>query len=63
MAEPERTLREWVAPNVNESPLCITYPGDEVNTELKTSLIHILPRFHGIDSEDPYKHMTEFHMV
>ncbi|KAJ9542519.1 hypothetical protein OSB04_029025 [Centaurea solstitialis] len=49
MAAPprERTLRQW----------------EEVGTELKTGLIHLLPRFHGLANEDPYKHMTEFHMV
>ncbi|KAJ9538067.1 hypothetical protein OSB04_030800 [Centaurea solstitialis] len=60
---PERTLRQWAAPNVDDTPLCITYPAEEVGTELKTGLIHLLPRFHGLASEDPYKHMTEFHMV
>ncbi|KAI3748435.1 hypothetical protein L6452_11498 [Arctium lappa] len=59
----ERTLREWAAPNVDEQPLCITYPAEEVSAELKTGLIHLLPRFHGLANEDPYKHMTEFHMV
>jgi hypothetical protein len=64
MAEPEeRTLREWAAPNVDEQPLCITYATDEVGVELKTGLIHLLPSFHGLANEDPYKHMTEFHMV
>ncbi|XP_024981754.1 uncharacterized protein LOC112518337 [Cynara cardunculus var. scolymus] len=63
MANPERTLREWAAPNVAEQPLCITYPSEEVSAELKTGLIHLLPRFHGLANEDPYKHMTEFHMV
>ncbi|KAJ9546867.1 hypothetical protein OSB04_019410 [Centaurea solstitialis] len=60
---PERTLRQWAAPNVDDAPLYITYPTDEVGTELKTGLIHLLPRFHGLASEDPYKHITEFHMV
>ncbi|KAI3669357.1 hypothetical protein L6452_40590 [Arctium lappa] len=63
MANPERTLREWATPNVDEQPLCIAYPTEEVSAELKTGLIHLLPRFHGLDNEDPYKHMTEFHMV
>ncbi|XP_024965788.1 uncharacterized protein LOC112505988 [Cynara cardunculus var. scolymus] len=63
MANPERTLREWVAPNVVEQPLCITYPAKEVSAELKTGLIHLLPRFHGLANEDSYKHMAEFHMV
>ncbi|KAJ9535703.1 hypothetical protein OSB04_un001141 [Centaurea solstitialis] len=63
MAVPERTMREWATPNVDAQPLCITYPTDEVSAELKTGLIHLLPHFHGLANEDPYKHMTEFHMV
>ncbi|KAI3759635.1 hypothetical protein L6452_07590 [Arctium lappa] len=63
MVNPESTLREWAAPNVDEQPLYIRYPTEEVSVELKTGLIHLLPRFHGLASEDPYKHMTEFHMV
>ena len=63
MADPERTLREWAAPNVDEQPLCITQATDEVGAELKTGLIHLLPHFHGLPNEDPCKHMTEFHMV
>ena len=55
MANPERTLREWAAPNVDDQPLCITYPTNEVDTELKTGLIHLLPHFHGLANEDPYK--------
>ncbi|RDX95020.1 hypothetical protein CR513_22512, partial [Mucuna pruriens] len=31
--------------------------------ELKSGLIHLLPKFHGLASEDPHKHLKEFHVV
>ncbi|RDY04296.1 hypothetical protein CR513_12016, partial [Mucuna pruriens] len=31
--------------------------------ELKSSLIHLLPKFHGLAGEDPRKHLKEFHVV
>ncbi|RDY07785.1 hypothetical protein CR513_08046, partial [Mucuna pruriens] len=34
-----------------------------VTYELKSDLIHLLPKFHGLVGEDPYKHLKEFHVV
>ncbi|RDX76435.1 hypothetical protein CR513_43577, partial [Mucuna pruriens] len=31
--------------------------------ELKFGLIHLLPKFHGLASKDPHKHLKEFHVV
>ncbi|RDX68750.1 hypothetical protein CR513_52232, partial [Mucuna pruriens] len=31
--------------------------------ELKSGLIHLLSKFHGLIGEDPHKHLKEFHMV
>ncbi|RDY08444.1 hypothetical protein CR513_07326, partial [Mucuna pruriens] len=31
--------------------------------ELKSDLIHLLSKFHGLAGEDPYKHLKEFHVV
>ncbi|XP_027166138.1 uncharacterized protein LOC113766113 [Coffea eugenioides] len=59
----ERTLRELAAPDLNQQPLCITYPTLEVAFELKSGLIHLLPSFHGLPGEDPHKHLKEFHVV
>ena len=58
-----RTIRELAAPNVHYQPLCIQYPQLQVNFELKSGLIHLLPKFHGLASEDPHKHLKEFHVV
>ena len=63
MAGADRTLKELAAPDLNQQPLCITFPALEVAFELKSGLIHLLPTFCGLASEDPYKHLKEFHVV
>ncbi|XP_024036883.1 uncharacterized protein LOC112096899 [Citrus clementina] len=59
----ERTLRELAELDLNQQPLCIQYVDLEVNFELKSGLIHLLPKFHGFAGEDPHKHLKEFHVV
>ena len=53
MANPDRTLKELAAPDVAYQPLCIQYPDLDVDFELKSGLIHLLPKFHGLAGEDP----------
>ncbi|RDX76166.1 hypothetical protein CR513_43870, partial [Mucuna pruriens] len=70
-AEPEqmenndRTLKELATPDVVYQPWCIQYPQLEPaqTYELKSGLIHLLPKFHGLAGEDPHKHLKEFHVV
>ncbi|KAH6780567.1 hypothetical protein C2S52_011804 [Perilla frutescens var. hirtella] len=59
----ERTLCELAVQDVNQPSLCIEYPEMEVDFELKSGLIHLLPKFHGLENEDPHKHLKEFHVV
>ncbi|KAL2337346.1 hypothetical protein Fmac_011792 [Flemingia macrophylla] len=66
MAQPpprERTLRELAAPDFTYESLCIQYANEDVPYELKTGLIHLLPKFNGLSGEDPHKHLKEFHIV
>ncbi|KAF7820815.1 LRR receptor-like serine/threonine-protein kinase EFR [Senna tora] len=56
MAE-EETLRE------HQAPLCIATPTLQALLELKSGLIHLLPKFIGLMNEDPYQHMKKFHVV
>ncbi|KAI9126603.1 hypothetical protein K1719_002199 [Acacia pycnantha] len=42
------TLKELAAPDVNYQTLCIQYPDLAANFELKSGLIHLLPKFHGL---------------
>ncbi|CAN6575411.1 unnamed protein product [Malus baccata var. baccata] len=58
-----RTLRELATPNTDQQPLCTTYPNDEGGCELKSGMIHYLPKFHGFSTEDANKHLMEFHVV
>ena len=51
MAQPppcERTLREMAALDFTYESLCIQYPDEGVPYVLKTGLIHLLPKFHGV---------------
>ncbi|XP_061354844.1 uncharacterized protein LOC133299409 [Gastrolobium bilobum] len=59
-----RTLKQLAAPDANnEQPLCICYANPDVPFELKSRLIHLLPKFHGLVGEDRHKHLKEFHVV
>ncbi|KAL0440701.1 UNVERIFIED_CONTAM: hypothetical protein Sradi_0009000 [Sesamum radiatum] len=45
---PERTINEMTSPDLNQQPLCIEYPTLDVDFELKSGLIHLLPTFRGL---------------
>jgi hypothetical protein len=36
---------------------------NNVNFELKSGFIHLLPIFNGLARKDPHNHLKEFHMV
>ncbi|KAB2612604.1 hypothetical protein D8674_034920 [Pyrus ussuriensis x Pyrus communis] len=57
------TIMVWrlATPNTDQQPLCITYPNAEGGFELKSGMIHYLPKFHGFSTEDANKHLMEFH--
>ncbi|RDY06778.1 hypothetical protein CR513_09185, partial [Mucuna pruriens] len=65
MENNDRTLKELATPDVVYQPWCIQYPPLEPaqSYKLKSSLIHLLPKFHGLAGEDPHKHLKEFHVV
>lgn len=52
-----KTLRQLVAPVMNYNGLCIEYNAVAVPFELKSGLIHLLPKFSGLAGEDPHKHL------
>jgi hypothetical protein len=60
--EQQQTLKELAAPNVENQPLCINIDNN-INFELKSGFIHLLPTFNGLTGEDPHTHLKEFHMV
>ncbi|CAN6725407.1 unnamed protein product [Malus baccata var. baccata] len=68
MAVDNRTIKEFSASGLaNAALLCIQYPrADPVKIdefELKSSLLHHIPKFHGLSMEDPNKHLKEFEVV
>ncbi|CAN6695172.1 unnamed protein product [Malus baccata var. baccata] len=63
-----RTIKELSASGLdNAAPLCIQYPaaarGKTDEFELKSSLLHHIPKYHGLSMEDPNKHLKEFEVV
>ncbi|XP_061355838.1 uncharacterized protein LOC133300333 [Gastrolobium bilobum] len=56
-----RSLRQLTAPDVKYQSFCIRYL--DTGFKLKSGLIHLLPKFHGLAGEDPYKYLKEFHVV
>ena len=63
MDDNNQTLKELATRDVVYQPWCIQYPEIEVSYELKYGLFHLLPKFHGLASEYPHKHLKEFHVV
>ncbi|KAM2175106.1 hypothetical protein ACFX1Q_034544 [Malus domestica] len=68
MAADNRTIKELSALGLaNAAPLCIQYPmaaqGKTNEFELKSSLLHHIPKYHGLSMEDPNKHIKEFEVV
>ncbi|KAM1227522.1 hypothetical protein ACFX2J_006730 [Malus domestica] len=68
MAVDNRTIKELSASRLdNALPLCIQYPRAAQNKtnefELKSSLLHHIPKFHALSMEDPNKHLKEFEVV
>ncbi|RDY14403.1 hypothetical protein CR513_00544, partial [Mucuna pruriens] len=65
MENNNRTLKELATPDVLYQPWCIKYQQLELaqSYELKSGLIHLLPKFHGLASEDPHKHLKEFYGI
>ena len=56
----DQTVRDYYDEPIAETPLCIVYPRLDGAFELKSSLIHLLPTFHGLAKEDPYQHLKDF---
>ncbi|KAM1404978.1 hypothetical protein ACFX2I_013414 [Malus domestica] len=68
MVVDNRTIKELSASGLdNALPLRIQYPRSAQNKtdefELKSNLLHHIPKFHGLSMEDPNKHLKEFEVV
>uniref|UniRef100_A0A2N9HXP6 Retrotransposon gag domain-containing protein n=1 Tax=Fagus sylvatica TaxID=28930 RepID=A0A2N9HXP6_FAGSY len=62
-AIPVRTLRDYLQPTRASTPSCSVFPNVVGNFEMKPGVIQLLPKFHGLDSENPYLHLKEFDEV
>ena len=62
MGDETRTLCELAAPDLTQQPLAVRVPalGEGVNFELKSGIINLLPKFHGLAGEDPIMHLSEW---
>ncbi|KAM0997070.1 hypothetical protein ACFX2C_006992 [Malus domestica] len=65
MAVDNRTIKELSALGLdNVVPLCIQYPmaaqGKTEEFELKSSLLHHIPKYYELSMEDLNKHLKEF---
>ncbi|KAL4381578.1 hypothetical protein AHAS_Ahas04G0147500 [Arachis hypogaea] len=54
------TLKEAGAPDFTLQPFQARQPNLNADFELKTSLINLLPKFHGLPAQDPIKHLRDF---
>ena len=62
-AIPVRTLRDYLQPTKASTPSCIVFPNVVGNFEMKPGVIQLLPKFHGLDYENPHLHLKEFDKV
>lgn len=59
----ECTMRELASPPTNQQPLYITCLNLDIPFKLKSSLIHLFPKFKGLENENPHKRLKEFYVV
>jgi len=45
------------------APSCIVFSPNASHFNFKSSIIQLLPSFHGLDLENPYLHLREFEEV
>ncbi|CAM8934366.1 unnamed protein product [Rhodiola kirilowii] len=56
-------MRGVCAPFIDEEPWCIRLDEDADDIEIKSGVIHHLPKFGGMPDENPLRHLKEFHGV
>ena len=61
--QPIRTLRDYLQPTRSSAPLCIIFSNNANNFNFEPNMISLLPKFHGLDFENPYLHFKEFEEV
>ncbi|MGV7343119.1 hypothetical protein PJI17_30935, partial [Mycobacterium kansasii] len=59
-APPPRTLRDYLQPAGVSTPSCMIFPENIGHMDIKPGVIRLLPKFHGLESEELYLHLKEF---
>ena len=60
----ERPFKDYFSPLANLSTSCIRYPNVAARSfELKLSVLNCLPTFYGLENEDPYNYLNDFHAI
>ena len=60
--QPIRNLKDYLQPTSSASS-CIIFSTNANNFNFKPGMISLLPKFHGLDFENPYLHFKEFEEV
>ncbi|XP_074576258.1 uncharacterized protein LOC141832775 [Curcuma longa] len=63
MAENSKTMKDLAILDDAYQYSCIAYPKLTRDVELRSGLIHLLPKFQGLSGEDLNRHLHEFHIV
>jgi hypothetical protein len=61
--QPIKSLRDYLQPTRSSTPSCVAAPANTDNFDIKRGVVQLLPKFCGLDSENPYMHLKEFDMV
>jgi hypothetical protein len=60
--QPVKSL-DYLQPTRSSTPSCMAVPANTGNFDIKPEVVQLLPKFHGLDSKNPYMHLKEFDMV
>ena len=55
-----RTLRDYLHPERQSTPSCVVLPPNHLAFTCRPQMLQIIPKFHSMDSENPYHHIKEF---
>ncbi|XP_057487288.1 uncharacterized protein LOC130773354 [Actinidia eriantha] len=58
-----RTMREYMNPLRQTPTSAIVIPAHQATLNVKPGMLQALPQFHGLDSEQPYTHITDFEVA
>ncbi|KAL4287663.1 hypothetical protein AHAS_Ahas19G0208700 [Arachis hypogaea] len=57
------TLKEAGALDFTLQPFQVRHPNLTADFELKTTFIYLLPKFHGLPTQEPIKHLRDFQIA